>query len=114
MTSTALFVFLLAFFTALAAEAQVIAIHNHLNIDIFHIYMSDNSVDNWEEDILGDNILEAGETLYVTIHGSFGQFDVLVIDRNGNEITRFNFPGNTNHIVPRRFKAGRFSPITVE
>jgi uncharacterized protein YkwD len=89
-------------FPALAAEAQIIAIHNRLGVEIHHIYMSDSSVDNWEEDILGDGILEAGETLNVTIHGSFGQFDVLIIDRNGREMTRFNFPGNTTSISVTR------------
>jgi len=98
----AVFALLFAFCTAFAAEAQIIAIHNHLDIEIFEIYMSDSSVDNWEEDILGDGILEAGETLNVTILGSFDQFDVLVIDRNGNEMTRFNFPGNTTDILVTR------------
>jgi len=98
----AVFALLFAFCAAFAAEAQIIAIHNHLDIEIFEIYMSDSSVDNWEEDILGDGILEAGETLNVTILGSFDQFDVLVIDRNGNEMTRFNFPGNTTNILVTR------------
>jgi hypothetical protein len=86
-------------FTPFVAQARVLPIHNLLDVDIVEIYMSDSNVDDWEEDILGNGILEAGETLQVTIQGAFDQFDILVIDRNGKQTTGFQIRGNVLSVL---------------
>ena len=39
---------------------------NHTGIDIYELYASETDTDDWEEDVLGDNILYNGNSMNVT------------------------------------------------
>jgi hypothetical protein len=89
-------------FASVAAHAATISIRNNTGIDIWYLYISSSGTRNWEEDVLGNDILEAGETLRVNVRGSYRMFDLRVEDSSGNSIDFFEFPGNTTQITLRR------------
>ena len=82
-----------------AADAGVISIHNATGFDIYEIYISDSGTEDWEEDVLGADILENGETLRVTVYGSYRIFDLAAVDHHGNEMYWYEFPGNISQIT---------------
>jgi hypothetical protein len=96
---TAIFVLL---FASVAAHASTISIRNDTVIDIYYLYISSSGSNDWEEDVLGNNILEAGDTLRVNVSGSYHMFDLRVEDDSGGYIEFFKFPGNATQIVLKR------------
>jgi len=85
----------------LAADAatSVIMLKNNTGAELYHIYMSSSEVDNWEEDILGEQTLENGETLRISLTGSYKEFDLRVEDAHGNHIEWFKLPGTLKEIT---------------
>lgn len=49
------------------AEDLVFRLANQSSYDIVEFYASPSDVGNWEQDILGDDILPSGDTVQVTI-----------------------------------------------
>ena len=94
-----LFVAALLFVFSVAAEASTISITNQTGYAIHQIFLSDSDTDDWEEDVLGDNILPNGATLQVQVQGSFSQFDLMSIDEDGDAFAWHGFPGNTTQIT---------------
>jgi hypothetical protein len=92
---TAMFVFI-SFATV---EASVILIKNSTGADIYEMYISDSEADGWEEDVLGRDILENGETLRLRISGSYRQFDMSTVDGDGNSVSWYGLPGNVSQIT---------------
>ena len=86
------------FFSA-AAHAGVILIHNETGFDLWEIYLSDSGTNDWEEDILGNNILEADTILQVNVTGSWSNFDMRAVDEEGNTCDWFGLPGNASEIA---------------
>ncbi len=70
-----------------AQSIQDFTLENETGIDIYFIYASPSSSDSWEEDILGDDILEYGDSLDVTFSGYDGvrYWDLMVEDSFGDE-----------------------------
>jgi hypothetical protein len=82
-----------------AQSGPVISIENKTGVDIYHIYISSAGVDNWEEDLLGDDVLENGETLECKLpHG--GKWDFMAEDEKGGtyQLMGISVPG-TNKLV---------------
>jgi len=84
---------------SVAAHAGVILIHNETGFDIWGLYLSDSAATDWEEDILGVNILEAGDALRVTVNGSWDNFDMRAVDGDGNTADWFGLPGSASEIA---------------
>ena len=82
-----------------AAHAGTILIHNETGFTIMEVYISDSGTDNWEEDVLGQNVLEAGDVLRVTVHGSYEEFDLMVSDDEGTYVHWYGLPGNASEIT---------------
>lgn len=61
---------------------------NNTGIDIYRLYASEVDVDNWEEDVLGDQILYAGESIVIefTITEEDMDWDFAMEDIDGNMI----------------------------
>lgn len=59
---------------------------NNTGIDIYALYASEPNVDNWEEDLLGENILYAGETFDIEfiITEDNLDWDFAIEDTSGN------------------------------
>lgn len=59
---------------------------NNTGVDIYRLYASETNTDNWEEDILGDDILYAGEQFLIvfTITEGNMDWDFAIEDSQGN------------------------------
>ena len=59
---------------------------NNTGVDIYRLYASETNTDNWEEDILGDDILYAGEQFLIvfTITEDNMDWDFAIEDSQGN------------------------------
>jgi len=53
--------------TQVAAEDLVFDFHNESSYVVMEFYAAPTEVDNWEEDILGDDVLGSGESTEITI-----------------------------------------------
>lgn len=62
---------------------------NNSSYSIIELYASPSNVKQWEEDILGQDILEAGESARVTIRDGRRtcEYDLKIVFEDGDEIT---------------------------
>lgn len=62
---------------------------NNIGFMIFEIYVSPETSDDWEENILGDDILEPGEEYNITFTG-YDEciFDIMIVDEDGDTYTK--------------------------
>ena len=80
----------LATLAALPALAQSYGVRfqNNSGAVVYRIYSSPTNNDNWEQDLLGANVLQPGQFLDVTIHNvSNCYYDVLIEWQNGAQVT---------------------------
>ncbi len=83
-----LFVVLLMTSTAVFAFDGYIEVTNDTGFDIYFLYISHEDSDSWEEDVLGNDILEYGETVRVDVTGYPSSiFDVRAEDEDGDTYT---------------------------
>ncbi|MDR2523553.1 MAG: hypothetical protein LBC93_07650 [Synergistaceae bacterium] len=92
---TAVFILL---FASLAAEAGIIRIKNNTGVEIVELYISDSGTNDWEEDVLGSDTLSQGETLNLTVNGSYRKFDLRITDGE-NALDFFGLDGSATSIV---------------
>jgi len=76
----------------LAMQAQAdnyfLTITNNTGYDILYAYVSPDHSDDWEEDVLGSDILEDGAGVRVTLRGyDSPMFDVRLVDVDGDSYT---------------------------
>lgn len=73
---------------AYAEDDLVFMLDNKSSSDIQEFYASPVNVDNWEEDILGQDILEAGNFARITIGDgrSVCSYDLKVVFSDGEEM----------------------------
>ena len=78
----------LAFATSAQAEDLIFMLDNQSGYDIQEFYASPVGVDNWEEDILGTGILEAGEAGRVSIADGRDvcDYDLRIVFADGDEL----------------------------
>lgn len=67
------------------SRGEEITVVNNGSTAVWYIHVSPNYSDNWEEDVLGDDVLMPGMQIPVTLTGYDGHcfFDVKVQDSNG-------------------------------
>lgn len=71
----------------LAAQEISFDLHNETGVALVEFYASPTSADDWEEDILGMDVLAAGESATVTIGGDRGcDYDLLFVFADGDEL----------------------------
>ena len=78
----------LSAFVLFAQSGPVIAVVNNTGQPIFYVYISLSVSDDWEEDVLGDDVLMPGETLNIRLPRS-GTWDFMAVGRDGTEYTLF-------------------------
>lgn len=68
-----------------------VLIKNRTGWTMLRFYASDSRTDDWEEDILGDDVLENGRDLRINIDDGSGAcvYDFKAQFTNGQELTRF-------------------------
>ncbi len=71
-----------------AAYSLTVDVTNNTDVDIYYLYVSPSSSGDWEEDVLGDEILEAGTTVTVTLSGyDECYWDFLAVFDDEDEVT---------------------------
>jgi hypothetical protein len=81
-----------------SAEAGTINIVNATGGDIYEIYISDSGSSDWEEDVMGEDVLEAGQTLRLSVNGAYRQFDLMAVDSDGTSAEWHRLPGSATLI----------------
>ena len=71
-------------FLLFAQSGPVISIVNDTEYPIYYIYISDANTNDWEEDILGEDVLMPGHIYNVRLPHN-GLWDFLAIDVDGDE-----------------------------
>ncbi|MBE8716074.1 hypothetical protein [Cellvibrio polysaccharolyticus] len=79
-------------FSAVASAADYsIVVSNKSGYDFYHLYVSSVSSEEWEEDILGVDVLPSGEKVTVTISGfDSPHFDIRAVDEEGDTFTLYD------------------------
>ena len=70
------------------AQAQDFILANQTGVDIFKVFVSPHDVDNWEEDILGADVLLDGDEVEILFHREEDAeyWDLRIEDEEGNAI----------------------------
>ena len=75
-----------------SAELPIITVVNNTGYTCYNLYLSPASTDNWEEDVLGDNILENGKSIRVTLAYPLSReniYDFMMVDLDGDSYTKW-------------------------
>lgn len=85
---TAILLVLAALAAPVFAGTQDFTLVNQTGVEIYRLYISETSNDDWEEDVLGDNVLPDGHRLPVNFYGrSACYWDMMIEDRDENNVT---------------------------
>jgi hypothetical protein len=66
---------------------------NNTGSVIEEIYLSGSGTNDWEEDILGDEVLGQGEACQVEVSGSYAYWDLMAV-ANGREFAYYEINFN--------------------
>jgi len=70
------------------ADDIVFTLTNATDVDLIEFYASPTTSDDWEDDILGEDILPAGAQAEITIGGDRGcDYDLKAVFADGDEVT---------------------------
>ena len=71
-----------------AAQSYAVRFQNNSGATVYRLYSSPTNNNNWEQDLLGSNVLYPGQGLDVVIHNvSNCYYDVLVEFESGSSFT---------------------------
>lgn len=70
------------------AGQQDFVLENATGVDIYQLYVSPASSDQWEEDVLGVDVLEAGDSVEISFdrEEDAAYWDLMVMDEAGDSI----------------------------
>lgn len=75
-----------------AAADQEIEIVNDTGFTIWYLYISPVTSEDWEEDVLGDDILDTGSSVTVTLEGyDTSVFDIMMEDDEGDTYYKWDY-----------------------
>lgn len=70
------------------AGTQDFTLVNQTGVEIYSLFLSEASNDEWEEDVLGEDVLPDGERMEITFSGRNAcLWDLLVTDDEGGDVT---------------------------
>lgn len=70
------------------AGIQDFELVNDTGVDIYELYVSSVKANSWEEDVLGVDVLEDGDSVEINFSGHEGcKWDLMVKDSDGNSLT---------------------------
>jgi hypothetical protein len=66
-------------------------VHNQTRTPVVKLYVSDSRINDWEEDVLGDGILNPGETGKINFSGpsDWCLFDIKAVFSDGDEAEKY-------------------------
>jgi hypothetical protein len=72
----------------IAAGKQDFILINETGLTIDEFYCSPNNIDNWEEDVLGKDVLLDGESVEITFSTDTEEclWDLLIVDEDGDKV----------------------------
>ena len=75
-----------------AALDRRVRINNNTSYDIVQFYASNTGTNDWEEDILGQDILPAGHSIMINIDDGSGycKYDFLAVFEDDDQVTSNN------------------------
>jgi len=79
--------------TASAQELPVVTVVNNTGYTVFHVYISRVAANNWEEDVLGNDILRNNSSVNVRLTQPLdvtNRYDIKVVDLDGDSYTKQN------------------------
>lgn len=82
-------IFIIGAAVLFAQSQPTVTIVNNTGYTIYYIYISESRSDDWEEDILGDDVLRPGASVNCRLPNS-GTWDFLAIDEDGDEYKVMN------------------------
>jgi hypothetical protein len=82
---------------AFAANADLDIINNTTST-ISAIYLSDNAVEDWEENVIEGSVVNPGETMHIEVEVKYDKFDLRVESTEGGYEDYYEFPGNATVI----------------
>lgn len=71
-----------------SAGSQDFTLVNRTGVDISELYISSAKTDNWEEDVLGQDVLEDGASVHITFSPKekAASWDLKIVDADGDEV----------------------------
>ncbi len=70
-----------------SAGTQDFTLVNETGAAIHNLYVSETSKDDWEEDVLGEDVLEDGASVHITFTGKKScTWDLMVKDEDGESL----------------------------
>jgi hypothetical protein len=84
----AAFALLLAATASLLAGKQDFVLVNKTGLTVDQLYVSSSDTENWEEDVLGRDVLPNGQSVTITFEGREKQclYDLKIVDEDGDEL----------------------------
>jgi len=85
-----------------STELPVITVVNNTGYACYYLYLSPVSSDNWEEELLGDAILENGQSVRVRLEFPLSRenrYDFKMVDVDGDSYTKWNVLLTENAVV---------------
>jgi hypothetical protein len=74
---------------AKAATTPVLTVTNNTGFTAYYLYISESSTEEWEEDVLDDDVIMNGDSVAVTLP-SAGTWDVMIEDEDEDTYTKYN------------------------
>ncbi|HLI95434.1 MAG TPA: hypothetical protein VKT72_05010 [Candidatus Baltobacteraceae bacterium] len=75
-----------------AADQRDFTVYNETSFTIDSLYVSPHSSDNWEEDVLGNDVLEPGHHVKIMFSDDLGYcyYDIKAIYSDGTDSEKYN------------------------
>ncbi len=95
------FVMMLAFAAGKAMAADYyVDITNRTGYTIMYMYVSPSDAQNWEEDVLGNDVLLDGSSQRVWLRGYYSpMFDIQLVDEDGDTYTFMAVDVSRNDLI---------------
>jgi len=84
------------------SELPVITVINNTGYTCFYLYLSPVTSDNWEDDKLGDDILQNGQSVTVRLEYPLSQenrYDFKMVDLDDDSYTKWNVLLTENAVI---------------
>jgi hypothetical protein len=100
MTLSGLILVLLTATPAQAQQDYYVDITNQTGFTIFYMYVSPADAKDWEEDVLGNEVLMNGDTKRVNLYNYFSpMFDIRLVDEDGDTYTFWNVDVSLRDVI---------------
>ena len=98
--ASVLLILVLACASAQAQQNYYVDVTNQTGFTIFFLYVSPADAREWEEDVLGSEVLLTGQSKRVNLYNYFSPiFDIRLVDEDGDTYTFWNVDVSRQDLV---------------